>query len=201
MPPGRGRRGAMRRAGQRAFTQCTPTASGGDSLNLPSPAAPNPPEEAHCQTPEDIPHALLADPCLPFLPVQEPRPGAAAGGCGSLRRRPGAAAAPGRTDRLRTPRPSRPSRRKHPRPCSSTSGRPGARHAGWRRPRFTLWRGNWRGARFVLKVDTEAHPDLAGRFGVLAIPNFVVLRNGSGVFQRAGLAPRAEMRRWLEQAP
>jgi thioredoxin 2 len=54
------------------------------------------------------------------------------------------------------------------------------------------------GRALVLKVDTEAHPGLAARYGVQSIPNFVVLRGGQAVFQRAGLAPRAEMRRWLE---
>jgi thioredoxin 2 len=56
------------------------------------------------------------------------------------------------------------------------------------------------GRALVLKVDTEAHPALAARFGVQSIPNFVVLRGGQTVFQRAGLAPRAEMRRWLESS-
>jgi thioredoxin 2 len=56
------------------------------------------------------------------------------------------------------------------------------------------------GRAVVLKVDTEAHPALAQRFGVQSIPNFVVLRRGAVALQRAGLAPPAEMRRWLEQA-
>jgi thioredoxin 2 len=56
------------------------------------------------------------------------------------------------------------------------------------------------GRAVVLKVDTEAHPQLASRFGVQSIPNFVVLRNGKVVLQRAGVTPRAEMRRWLEDA-
>ena len=55
------------------------------------------------------------------------------------------------------------------------------------------------GRAIVLKVDTEAHPELAARFRVQSIPNFVVLRGGKVVLQRAGLAPRAEMRRWLEE--
>ena len=54
------------------------------------------------------------------------------------------------------------------------------------------------GRAVVLKVDTEAQPALAARFGVQSIPNFVVLRRGQTVLQRTGLAPRAEMRRWLE---
>jgi len=56
------------------------------------------------------------------------------------------------------------------------------------------------GRAVVLKVDTEAHPALANRFGVSSIPNFVVLKNGAVAHQRAGLAPREEMRRWLATA-
>ena len=56
------------------------------------------------------------------------------------------------------------------------------------------------GQGLVLKVDTEKYPGLAARFHVQSIPNFVVLRNGRTVLQRAGVAPRAEMRRWLEAA-
>jgi thioredoxin 2 len=54
------------------------------------------------------------------------------------------------------------------------------------------------GRAVVLKVDTEAHPQLAARFDVQGIPNFVVLRNGRVVMQQAGVTPRAEMRRWLQ---
>jgi thioredoxin 2 len=56
------------------------------------------------------------------------------------------------------------------------------------------------GRALVLKVDTERHPDLAARFGVQSIPNFVVLRNGQPVLQQAGLVSRDQMRRWLETA-
>jgi thioredoxin 2 len=56
------------------------------------------------------------------------------------------------------------------------------------------------GKALVLKVNTEANPQLGAQYGVQAIPNFVVLRGGRVVSQRAGLAPRSEMRRWLEAA-
>jgi len=49
-------------------------------------------------------------------------------------------------------------------------------------------------------LNTEENPQTAARFNVQSIPNFVVLRNGRVVFQQAGIAPRAEMRRWLEAA-
>lgn len=56
------------------------------------------------------------------------------------------------------------------------------------------------GRAIVLKVDTERHPDLAARYRVQSIPNFLVLQGGREVMQRAGAAPRAEMRNWIEQA-
>jgi thioredoxin 2 len=56
------------------------------------------------------------------------------------------------------------------------------------------------GRALVLKVDTERHPELAARYHVRGIPNFVVLRKGHMVFQHAGLAPAHEMQRWLESA-
>jgi thioredoxin 2 len=56
------------------------------------------------------------------------------------------------------------------------------------------------GKALVLKVDTESNPELAELYQIQSIPNFVVFRDGRVLTQRAGLAPRAEMRRWLEQA-
>ncbi|HEY4361129.1 MAG TPA: thioredoxin [Bryobacteraceae bacterium] len=54
------------------------------------------------------------------------------------------------------------------------------------------------GRALVLKVDTEAHPALASRYGVQSIPNFIVFRGGKVAMQRAGAAPHTEMRRWVE---
>jgi thioredoxin 2 len=56
------------------------------------------------------------------------------------------------------------------------------------------------GQALVLKVDTDKHPELARRYGVQGIPNFVVLQNGKVVRQQAGVVARDEMRRWLESA-
>ena len=56
------------------------------------------------------------------------------------------------------------------------------------------------GRAIVLKVDTERYPEVAARYRVQGIPNFVVFRQGKPVFQQAGVVPRQEMRRWLEQA-
>ena len=56
------------------------------------------------------------------------------------------------------------------------------------------------GRALVLKVDTEAHPDLAQRFDVTGIPNFVVMNGGKVVRQQAGLVRQAQMEDWLRQA-
>jgi thioredoxin 2 len=56
------------------------------------------------------------------------------------------------------------------------------------------------GRAIVLKVDTERSPELARRFNVVSIPNFVVIRNGKVVHQQPGLVGHREMMGWLAQA-
>ena len=56
------------------------------------------------------------------------------------------------------------------------------------------------GRAVVVKVDTESHPDVAQRYGVQGIPNFVVLRNGRVVSQQAGVVPSAQMVEWIDSA-
>jgi thioredoxin 2 len=57
-----------------------------------------------------------------------------------------------------------------------------------------------RGRALVLKVDTERHPDVASRFGVRSIPNFVIFKNGEPVAQHSGAVDHAQLEGWLEQA-
>ncbi len=56
------------------------------------------------------------------------------------------------------------------------------------------------GRALVLKVDTDRHSDVANRFGVRGIPNFVVLYQGRTVLQQAGVVSADQMMRWLEKA-
>ena len=56
------------------------------------------------------------------------------------------------------------------------------------------------GRALVLKVDTEAHPEIAARYQVEGIPNFVVIKNGSVVRQQAGVVPATTLTKWLEIA-
>ena len=52
----------------------------------------------------------------------------------------------------------------------------------------------------VLKVDTERWPDLAQRYNVMSIPNFVVIKNGRTVRQQPGLTDYNQMAMWLKNA-
>ena len=52
----------------------------------------------------------------------------------------------------------------------------------------------------VLKVDTEAHPELATRYRVQGIPNFAVFAGGKLQFQQAGLVDAQTMKSWLARA-
>jgi thioredoxin 2 len=56
------------------------------------------------------------------------------------------------------------------------------------------------GRALVLKVNTDRDPEVASRYNVRGIPNFVVLRDGKAVFQQAGVVSQVEMQRWLETA-
>jgi thioredoxin 2 len=56
------------------------------------------------------------------------------------------------------------------------------------------------GRALVLKVDTEAHPQLAARFNVQGIPNFAVFARGELQFQQAGLVNADTMKGWIASA-
>jgi thioredoxin 2 len=56
------------------------------------------------------------------------------------------------------------------------------------------------GKAVVLKVDTEKYPELAARFQVRGIPNFVILSGGRTVMQQAGLVGHEQMEQWLQSA-
>jgi thioredoxin 2 len=60
--------------------------------------------------------------------------------------------------------------------------------------------GNMAGRALVLKVDTEAHPELAARYNVRGIPNFLILKDGQVVTQRPGLVSHTQLEQWLRAA-
>jgi len=52
----------------------------------------------------------------------------------------------------------------------------------------------------VLKVDTEAERELASRYRIQGIPNFMVFAGGKAVHQQAGLVGHDVMEGWMREA-
>jgi thioredoxin 2 len=56
------------------------------------------------------------------------------------------------------------------------------------------------GRGLVLKVDTDKYPEIAARYNVQGIPNFVVLKDGQVVAQQAGVVNHARLKEMLSAA-
>jgi thioredoxin 2 len=50
-----------------------------------------------------------------------------------------------------------------------------------------------------LKLDTEAAPEIAARYGVRSIPMLILFRNGAILGQRTGAIDAGTLRAWLRQ--
>jgi putative thioredoxin len=55
--------------------------------------------------------------------------------------------------------------------------------------------GRW----VLVKIDTDAHQDLAARFGIRGIPNVKLFHRGAAVAEFAGALPESQLRAWLTQ--
>jgi thioredoxin 2 len=51
----------------------------------------------------------------------------------------------------------------------------------------------------IAKLDTEAEPGIAARFGVRGIPAFVAMRGGKELARRVGAMDYGEFTRWVTQ--
>jgi len=67
-------------------------------------------------------------------------------------------------------------------------------------PEAALTAETMAGQALVVKVDTDRYPELAARFNVRGIPNFVVLNAGRVVMQQAGVVQHTQMEQWLRSA-
>jgi thioredoxin 2 len=67
-------------------------------------------------------------------------------------------------------------------------------------PEVAKTAANMAGKAVVLKVDTEANPQLSARFQIRGIPNFVVMSGGKMVMQQAGVVGHEVMEEWLRSS-
>ena len=51
----------------------------------------------------------------------------------------------------------------------------------------------------LAKVDTEAEPALAARFGIRSIPTLAIFRDGKEIIRQAGAMDLARMKNWIRQ--
>ena len=56
------------------------------------------------------------------------------------------------------------------------------------------------GQALVLKVETDANPQLSARYNVRSIPNLMVFRNGKLLREQAGAVGHDQMTAWLKAA-
>jgi thioredoxin 2 len=58
----------------------------------------------------------------------------------------------------------------------------------------------WGGQLVVGKVDTDAQPDLAARFGIRSIPTLILFRGGREVARKSGAMDFGSLGTWLQGA-
>ena len=52
----------------------------------------------------------------------------------------------------------------------------------------------------MAKLDTEAEPAIAGRYGIQGIPTMIMIRKGRELARTSGAMPTAAIVQWVEQA-
>jgi thioredoxin 2 len=52
----------------------------------------------------------------------------------------------------------------------------------------------------MAKLDTEAEPAIAGRYGIRGIPSMIMIRTGREIARTSGAMPAAAIVQWVEQA-
>ena len=65
-------------------------------------------------------------------------------------------------------------------------------------PQFDAAAQQVSGVRFA-KLDTEAAPNLAARFGIRGIPTMILFKNGTEAARLSGAMDARSIRSWVEQ--
>ena len=52
----------------------------------------------------------------------------------------------------------------------------------------------------LAKLDTEAHPQIAGRYGIRSIPTMILFRGGQEAARISGALGAADIARWVRSA-
>lgn len=52
----------------------------------------------------------------------------------------------------------------------------------------------------LIKLDTEAHPQIAARYGIRSIPTMILFRGGAEVARVSGAMGAADIARWVQAA-
>jgi thioredoxin 2 len=52
----------------------------------------------------------------------------------------------------------------------------------------------------LAKLNTEAEPEIAGRYGIRSIPTMILFRQGREVSRISGALPAADIVRWVRSA-
>ncbi len=66
-------------------------------------------------------------------------------------------------------------------------------------PSFDKAAGAFEPAARFLKLDTEAEPEIAARYGIRSIPTLIVFKGGKVAAQQAGAMTESGLRNWLAQ--
>lgn len=52
----------------------------------------------------------------------------------------------------------------------------------------------------LAKIDTEAQPELAGRFGIRSIPTLIIFKQGKEIARMSGALPATQFKQWVLQS-
>jgi thioredoxin 1 len=52
----------------------------------------------------------------------------------------------------------------------------------------------------VVKVDVDANPDVASRFGVRSVPTLLMFKGGEAIDRKIGAQPKQKLEQWIGSA-